>query len=79
MSVMRDGAELRLTGIAALRPFLAADGVVGSIAAAILGPAGQAVRAILFDKTADLNWGLGWNPDRTICVRERRDSEGCGP
>jgi ectoine hydroxylase-related dioxygenase (phytanoyl-CoA dioxygenase family) len=38
-----------------------------------------AVRAILFDKTAETNWSLAWHQDRTICVRERIEVEGFGP
>lgn len=38
-----------------------------------------AVRALLFDKSPDANWGLGWHQDTTIAVRERREVEGFGP
>jgi len=44
-----------------------------------LGEAAQPVRAILFDKTANNNWSVGWHQDRTIAVRERRDVPGFGP
>jgi post-segregation antitoxin (ccd killing protein) len=37
------------------------------------------VRAVLFDKTAEENWALGWHQDRTIVVRERREVPGFGP
>ena len=44
-----------------------------------LGPKARAVRAILFDKTADNNWPLGWHQDRTICVKRIADVAGFGP
>lgn len=72
-------AGVRLHGIAALRPMLAPTGVLGSLAAARLGAGARAVRAILFDKTPDTNWTLGWHQDRTIVVRERVDIAGFGP
>lgn len=37
------------------------------------------VRAILFDKSPQQNWALGWHQDRTICVRSRVDVPGFGP
>lgn len=72
-------AGLRLHGIAALRPLLALSGPVGAAAAAVLGPAAQPVRAILFDKTAATNWALPWHQDRTIAVQARIDTPGFGP
>lgn len=44
--------------------------------AALLGRGAFAVRAILFDKTADANWKVTWHQDLTIQVRERRDVPG---
>ncbi len=35
------------------------------------------VRATLFDKTAGANWGVFWHQDRSIAVRQRRDTPGC--
>jgi ectoine hydroxylase-related dioxygenase (phytanoyl-CoA dioxygenase family) len=72
-------AGVRLRGIAALRPLLACTGPIGTIAASVLGPAYRPVRAILFDKTPDQNWSLGWHQDRTIVVGERIDVEGFEP
>src|ERR1700722_17953865 len=74
-----DRAGLRIAGIEALRPFLASDGPVGSVAAATLGPRSRAVRAILFNKTAAMNLALGWHQDRTISVVERLQVKGFGP
>ncbi|MEG3163440.1 phytanoyl-CoA dioxygenase family protein [Sphingomonas sp. PB2P19] len=72
-------AGVRICGIEALRPFLACDGAIGSIAANVLGPKCRAVRAIFFDKTAETNWSLAWHQDRTICVKRRIDVNGFGP
>ena len=61
------------------RPPLAAllHGAIGEIARALL-PGGQPVRALLFNKTAETNWALGWHQDRTIAVRARHDVPGFG-
>jgi hypothetical protein len=72
-------AGIRISGIEELRPFLAAHGSIGSIAAGVLGPASRPVRAILFDKTAETNWSLAWHQDRTVCVRQRIAVDGFGP
>lgn len=74
-----DHAGIRISGMEGLRPSLAAQGSIGSIAAGVLGPASRPVRAILFDKTVGRNWSLAWHQDRTICVRKRIDVEGFGP
>ncbi len=74
-----DEAGARLHGVSALSPLLATDGCIGAVAATFLGPCAKPVRAILFNKTAEANWGLGWHQDRTICVKERREVEGFGP
>ena len=47
--------------------------------ASLIGPAARPVRAVLFDKSSETNWALGWHQDRTIVVRERRDTPGFGP
>jgi len=73
----RGGA--RIFGTPQLRPFLASDGCIGSVAAKVLGVQARPVRAILFDKTGANNWSLAWHQDRTICVREWREVEGFGP
>lgn len=72
-------AGIRLHGIAALSPLLAASGRIGGIAAGAIGSRCRPVRAILFDKTADANWALGWHQDRTICVERRIAVDGYGP
>lgn len=74
-----DHAGVRLHGIPRLRPFLVLSGPVGRIAASALGPECIPVRAILFDKSAETNWFLGWHQDRTIAVQQRIDVSGFGP
>lgn len=74
-----DQAGIRLYGVPALQPFLAASAAIGKVAAAALGEVARPVRAILFDKTASTNWGLPWHQDRTIVVTRRVEIEGFGP
>jgi hypothetical protein len=74
-----DHAGVRLFGIPELRPFLSPARPVGRIPASIMGRECLPVRAILFDKSADQNWSLGWHQDRTIVVRRRIDMDGFGP
>lgn len=62
-----------------LKPFLDKAGSIGAIAASVLGDEARPVRAILFDKTAERNWALGWHQDRTIVVEDRIDTDGYGP
>ena len=62
-----------------LKPLLETAGPIGAVAAAVLGGRARPVRAILFDKTAEQNWALGWHQDRTIVVKDRIDVEGFGP
>lgn len=72
-------AGTRLHGDARLAQLLESTGPIGRLVAARLGAATRPVRAILFDKSPQTNWGLGWHQDRTIAVRERRDVPGFGP
>ena len=62
-----------------LKRFVETAGPIGAIAAAMLGTKSHPVRAILFDKTAERNWALGWHQDRTIAVKERAHTDGFGP
>jgi hypothetical protein len=75
----RDHAGVRLSGLLELRPLLSSAGSVGQIPASILGAGCFPVRAILFDKSAEQNWSLGWHQDRTIAVKQRVDVDGFGP
>jgi len=74
-----DDAGTRLHGIEALEPLLALEGCIGAVAASVLGEGTRPVRAILFNKSPETNWSLGWHQDRTICVKEKRDAPGFGP
>jgi ectoine hydroxylase-related dioxygenase (phytanoyl-CoA dioxygenase family) len=66
-----DHAGLRLRGVAGLAPLLASTGHISCLAEAVLGHDCLPVRAILFDKTPETNWALGWHQDRTIAVKQR--------
>ncbi len=74
-----DRAGIRLHGVAGLAELLSPSAEIGAIAAAVLGAGAQAVRAILFDKSAEANWSLAWHQDRTIVVRDRMAVPGYGP
>ena len=71
-----DRAGLRLRGVDGLAPVLASTGQIGRFAASVLGEDCRPVRAILFDKTPETNWVVGWHQDRTIAVKERVVVEG---
>jgi hypothetical protein len=87
LAALRTLADARVIGRAGVRVFredsldgvLGADGSIGRIAVALLGDAAHPVRAIIFDKTAEMNWSVPWHQDRTIAVRARRDVPGFGP
>lgn len=53
-------------------------GPLGLAVRSILGQEARPVRAILFDKTPDRNWAVGWHQDRTIAVRDAVDVPGFG-
>jgi ectoine hydroxylase-related dioxygenase (phytanoyl-CoA dioxygenase family) len=77
--VAPEEAGVRLHGMKALEPLLATNGCIGAVAATVLGGGARPVRAILFNKSPERNWSLGWHQDRTICVKEKRDAPGFGP
>lgn len=58
---------------------LAASEAVRQTVAAVLGSECFSVRGILFNKTPDSNWKVVWHQDRTIAVRERRETPTFGP
>lgn len=74
-----DRAGLRLHGLPMLGPLLGPEAGLGALAAERLGPEACPVRAILFDKSAEANWALGWHQDRTIAVAARAEVSGFGP
>lgn len=72
-------AGVRLHHAHGLADLLGDAGAIGQIAARFRGEEVRPVRAVLFNKNADRNWGLGWHQDRTICVQRRRETPGNGP
>jgi len=58
---------------------LATSEPVRKTVATVLGNECFSVRGILFNKTPDSNWKVVWHQDRTIAVRERRDTPNFGP
>jgi ectoine hydroxylase-related dioxygenase (phytanoyl-CoA dioxygenase family) len=58
---------------------LATSSAARSLAAAVLGDACFAVRAILFDKTPTANWKVVWHQDLSIATRARVETRGFGP
>lgn len=46
------------------------------LATTVLGTNALAVKAILFDKTAEANWKVAWHQDLTIAVKEKKAVEG---
>jgi hypothetical protein len=74
-----DQAGVRLYGIVGLHLWLAADGVIGRLAASRLMGNVRPVRAILFDKTPKTTWALGWHQDRVVAVKKRMEAPGFGP
>jgi ectoine hydroxylase-related dioxygenase (phytanoyl-CoA dioxygenase family) len=49
---------------------------IRGVVESIVGDEARVVRSILFDKTAEKNWGVPWHQDLTIAALERRDVEG---
>ena len=45
----------------------------------LTGPEFFAVRVVLFDKSPDANWALGWHQDLSIATRSRVEVSGFGP
>jgi ectoine hydroxylase-related dioxygenase (phytanoyl-CoA dioxygenase family) len=52
---------------------------IRSLVVSALGEQCIAVRAILFNKTADSNWKVSWHQDVVIAVNERAEVTGYGP
>jgi len=74
-----DRPGTRLDGEVELAALLAASGPIGTVAASLTSVRAQAVRAVLFDKTATANWVVAWHQDRTIPVVARIEVEGFTP
>ncbi|MEQ1650831.1 MAG: phytanoyl-CoA dioxygenase family protein, partial [Hyphomicrobiaceae bacterium] len=78
-TVGRDMAGVRLNGHPLASSLTGPTSTLLRLARGHLGLQARAVRAVLFDKTAETNWALGWHQDRTIVVRDRFDVAGFGP
>ena len=65
----------RLTERPALAAWLANHSVT-DLASRLLARPARPVRALLFDKTPDVNWSLGWHQDRTIAVVKKHEVDG---
>ena len=72
-------AGTRLAGQDGLEALVGPGSSLDRIARTALGDRVRPVRAILFDKSAENNWALGWHQDRTIAVRARAETPGFGP
>ncbi len=74
----RGGVRNLLTRCPDLAPVLD-DAGLPDLASETLCARAHLTRAILFDKSPDANWRLGWHQDTTIAVAERIDTPGFGP
>ncbi|MEJ2457731.1 MAG: phytanoyl-CoA dioxygenase family protein [Novosphingobium sp.] len=72
-------AGVRLVGRPKLADLLSASNAIGAHVAECFGQPARSVRAVLFDKSDDCNWALGWHQDRTIAVAARAEADGFGP
>lgn len=52
---------------------------IRAVLAAIVGESTRLVRALLFDKTPQANWKVGWHQDLSIAVARQVDAPGYGP
>lgn len=76
---LQDRPGTRVFALDPVHDLTAVYGPLGGIAASLHGKGTRPVRAILFDKRADLNWSLGLHQDRTIAVTKRVEVPGYGP
>ncbi len=74
-----DRPGVRLSGLAPLDALLSAEGRLGGLARKILGADARPVRAVLFDKSPEVNWIVAWHQDRTIALEARHEMEGFEP
>jgi hypothetical protein len=75
-AVQAEKAGVRLRGMPGLKERIGMGSAPLRIAQDLLGPAAQPVRAIIFDKSSENNWSLGWHQDRTIAVAKRHNVTG---
>lgn len=55
---------------------LVSGGEIRKLVEPAVGKEARVVRSILFDKTAERNWGVPWHQDLTIAVAEQREVAG---
>jgi hypothetical protein len=70
---------IRLYQSTVVSDVLSSSGKVSSLVHRYLGTLAKPVRAVMFDKSLETNWALGWHQDRTISVRARIEVDGYGP
>ena len=75
----RNQPGVRLSGCVELAQMLVKGSTISNCVASETGRNLAPVRAILFDKSHDNNWSLGWHQDRTIVVKKRIETLGFGP
>ena len=51
-------------------------GAIRELVESVIGNGARVARSIMFDKTAERNWGVPWHQDLTIAVTERRETPG---
>jgi hypothetical protein len=72
-----DGAGVRQFSLSpVIVAVISVNGPMMRIAKSYLGPMARPVRSIIFDKTPDTNWALGWHQDRTVALKAREDVPG---
>ena len=76
LSVRPGRAGVRISGNPQLFNWIVQDSPLGKLSGSLLGTEAQPVRAILFNKSPEANWALGWHQDRTIAVSEGLEVEG---
>ena len=69
-------AGARLFGDASVNRLAENTAAIGRQVRMRMGEGIRPVRALLFDKTAAMNWAVGWHQDRTIAVRAQREVPG---
>jgi hypothetical protein len=74
-----EGPGVRITDDSRLSALLRKGSAMDALSKTKLGQNARPVRAVLFDKSATVNWALGWHQDRTIAVRKQIDCPGFGP
>jgi hypothetical protein len=63
-------AGVRIFGNPELEQWLL-NGPLSTVVDSVSPSKARPIRAILFNKTSEANWALGWHQDRTIAVRQR--------